>query len=518
MLALCFMSTSRAMRTSQAALVSLAFLLAAPAGGEASPRDRPQVTRRIFDPARRAYDRATRSATRWLFQGGVRRGNRPVTVQVGFASRRNKKGTGAPNADHAETATLEENGEILTIVADGVSSRLQGGIDVAERATRHVFENYRRLVEEEPDLASGERLKRAIEVANRALIDELATDYRETYHLSRETRLSDSARLGATTITAVLIQPRTGETSVAWVGDSPCLACQGPLLTELTRPHRSLAAMIWRGEVTGRQAKYPVEEAPTPLGRLIQALLGTRTWEEIDGDRAVNTITSSLGASIWNSPRIDVVTGRFPGRLLLGSDGGLEQVDWDRLARFVTSTTLPPDALAEELVEQAWYSVEESDDATVAVIEARPARARTSAPSLLASFRPRQWLRRQFPVEAHLTRAGRSEARIPASFSHLELAVGKTQRLRIQPRWELDAAHRGGLDAPYLVFVNGGPSPVARLSAGDTATVGRAMTGATIELDDRQVSRQHLELSVAPDGRKLIVRDSSTNGTWLRWY
>lgn len=169
----------------------------------------------------------------------------------------------------------------LFVVADGM-----GGHEAGEVASEIAVET---LQEEAPAHPDAEALGKAVEVANRAIID---------------AALAGRGRPGmGTTCTAAMLEE--SRLVIAQVGDSRAYLMHGGELTQLTRDHSLMANMIEAGQITPEEARY-------------------------HPNRSV--ITRALGNDPDTTPDLYEINVEAGDRLLVCSDGLTAMVEDDEIA------------------------------------------------------------------------------------------------------------------------------------------------------------------------------------------
>lgn len=209
----------------------------------------------------------------------------------------------------------------LFVVADGMGGHEAG--EVASEIAVNTIAAYA------PTTADAEALGRAVEVANREVID--AT-------------LSGRGREGmGTTCTAAILE--NNRLVIAQVGDSRAYVLHDGKLSQITRDHSLVADMVESGQITREQARY-------------------------HPNRSV--ITRALGSDVNMQPDLYEITIEEGDRVLLCSDG-LTSMLPDEEIRDVMVANPDPQACADGLVEAA-LSAGGLDNVTVIVAKANDAR------------------------------------------------------------------------------------------------------------------------------------------------
>jgi serine/threonine protein phosphatase PrpC len=208
---------------------------------------------------------------------------------------------------------------VLVLVADGM-----GGHNAGEVASREAVERVRAAYYADPGDDVGASLRRAFEVANRALNEMAAAD-------------PSMAGMGTTLVAAAICE---GKATVANVGDSRAYRLRGTRLDQITIDHSWVEQQIQTGALTYEQAKRH------PQRNLITRALGTRPQ--------VN---------------VDLFEVRLHGGdlLLLCTDGLSGQVSDQKIARIVREA--PPAEAAAKLVSQA-NAEGGIDNVSVAIVQA----------------------------------------------------------------------------------------------------------------------------------------------------
>ena len=216
----------------------------------------------------------------------------------------------------------------LFVVADGM-----GGHEAGEVASEIAVET---IQEAAPEHADAEDLGKAVELANRAIID---------------AALSGRGRPGmGTTCTACMLEE--SRLVIAQVGDSRAYLLHSGTLTQLTRDHSLMANMIEAGQITPEEARFH------PNRSIIKRALGN------DPD------------TIPDLYEINVEAG---DRLLVCSDGLTSMVEDDDIAEIMTKQ-VDPQKCAIALVNAA-IAAGGADNVTVIVadVEGGSGRARRRA-------------------------------------------------------------------------------------------------------------------------------------------
>ncbi len=233
-----------------------------------------------------------------------------------------------------EDATLVRDDLGLFAVADGAGGKGKG--DVASTLALRTIENYVgatvRRTHERPDYdrlgnpEQARRLSRAVHQAHKNL---------------RDAQQGSSERAGmATTVTALLLAPRTGHLHIAHVGDSRCYRMRHGRMEALTEDH-SIAR-----DVLERRPDVPDEVlARLPRNSVVRAL-GMQT---------------DLRVSIRS---VHLVPG---DRFLLCTDGLAAAVHFDKIWRLLREAA-PPSVVASELLSQA-LAAESQDNISLVVID-----------------------------------------------------------------------------------------------------------------------------------------------------
>lgn len=201
----------------------------------------------------------------------------------------------------------------LWVVADGMGGHASG--EVASKVARD------RVVDE---VKRGGDVVQSIAAAHQAVLQAAA---------------EVQARKGmGSTVVAAQIEPHTGATHIAWVGDSRAYLWRGGELRRLTRDHSLVQLMVQQGEISPAEA-------------------------EVHPDR--NVLVRCLG---FDTPQIDQVKMQLePGDLLLlCTDGLTTEVNDARLAEIVAAAA-SPQACADALI-RAVEAQGGTDDATAVVV------------------------------------------------------------------------------------------------------------------------------------------------------
>lgn len=194
----------------------------------------------------------------------------------------------------------------LYIVADGV-----GGAAYGERASRLAAETVQREYYRHTTLEPGERLRRAIEAANRVVYD--------------EAQRSGGRRMATTMVAAAVLN---GYLSVAWVGDSRAYLIRNGAPMQITEDHSLVQQMVRRGEMTEAEA-----EVSNIRNRLLRSVGG-------DEDVLVDVIAQDLPLQADDT-------------LVLCTDGLTKYADGEQIARLIDEH---PEESAQRLVDFALRS------------------------------------------------------------------------------------------------------------------------------------------------------------------
>ena len=216
----------------------------------------------------------------------------------------------------------------LFVVADGM-----GGHEAGEVASEIAVET---IQEAAPEHADAEDLGKAVELANRAIID---------------AALSGRGRPGmGTTCTACMLEE--SRLVIAQVGDSRAYLLHSGTLTQLTRDHSLMANMIEAGQITPEEARF-------------------------HPNRSV--ITRALGNDPDTIPDLYEINVEAGDRLLVCSDGLTSMVEDDDIAEIMTKQ-VDPQKCAIALVNAA-IAAGGADNVTVIVadVEGGSGRARRRA-------------------------------------------------------------------------------------------------------------------------------------------
>lgn len=215
------------------------------------------------------------------------------------------------------------------VVADGMGGHQHG--ELASRAAVDAFAQ--RFPTDTP--ATAERVLKAIEAANRAVID-----------VAVERGIAGTC---GTTLTGVALVD-VGDVA-HWmafnVGDSRVYRWDGRRLDQLTVDHSDVQERIDRGELTAEQAR---------------------------ADPRRNIVTKALGADDDVDPDVWIMPARARHTFLICSDGLTRELDDDEIARIITfhaaqsSRESPPMPLAARLVGAA-VAAGGHDNVTVVVVE-----------------------------------------------------------------------------------------------------------------------------------------------------
>jgi len=205
----------------------------------------------------------------------------------------------------------------LFVVADGM-----GGHEAGEVASEIAVEI---IQEEAPDHPDADELGKAVERANRAIID---------------ASLSGRGRPGmGTTCTAAMLEEN--KLVIAQVGDSRAYLMHGGSLSQLTRDHSLMANMIEAGQITPEEARF-------------------------HPNRSV--ITRALGNDPDTVPDLYEINVEAGDRLLLCSDGLTSMVEDDDIAD-ILARQADPQKCAIALVNAA-IAAGGADNVTVVVADA----------------------------------------------------------------------------------------------------------------------------------------------------
>lgn len=194
----------------------------------------------------------------------------------------------------------------LYIVADGV-----GGAAYGERASRLAVETVQREYYRHTTLEPGERLRRAIEAANRSVYE--------------EAHRSGGRRMATTMVAAAVLN---GYLSVAWVGDSRAYLIRNGTPMQITEDHTLVQQMVRRGEMTEAEA-----EVSSIRNRLLRSVGG-------DEDVLVDVIAQDIPLQAGDT-------------LVLCTDGLTKYADGEQIARLIDEH---PDESAQRLVDFALRS------------------------------------------------------------------------------------------------------------------------------------------------------------------
>ena len=204
------------------------------------------------------------------------------------STHRTRKGAMSAFGSRTDIGSVREQNEDslvvappLFVVADGM-----GGHEAGEIASEIAVET---LQEAAPDHPDAEELGKAVELANRAIID---------------AALAGHGRPGmGTTCTAAMLEEN--RLVIAQVGDSRAYLMHGGSLSQLTRDHSLMANMIEAGQITPEEARY-------------------------HPNRSV--ITRALGNDPETTPDLYEINVEAGDRLLLCSDGLTSMVDDDEIS------------------------------------------------------------------------------------------------------------------------------------------------------------------------------------------
>ena len=205
----------------------------------------------------------------------------------------------------------------LFVVADGM-----GGHEAGEVASEIAVETIQQAA---PEHADAEDLGKAVELANRAIID---------------AALAGRGKPGmGTTCTACMLEDN--RLVIAQVGDSRAYLFHGGTLTQLTRDHSLMANMIEAGQITPEEARF-------------------------HPNRSV--ITRALGNELDTIPDLYEINVEAGDRLLVCSDGLTAMVEDDEIAALLAKHA-DPQKCAIALVNAA-IAAGGSDNVTVIVADA----------------------------------------------------------------------------------------------------------------------------------------------------
>ena len=211
----------------------------------------------------------------------------------------------------------------LFVVADGM-----GGHEAGEVASEIAIEV---IQEAAPEHVDAEELGRAVELANRAIID---------------AALSGRGRPGmGTTCTAAMLEGN--RLVIAQVGDSRAYLLHGGELTQLTRDHSLMANMIEAGQITPEEAR-------------------------LHPNRSV--ITRALGNDVDTVPDLYEINVEDGDRLLLCSDGLTSMIEDQEVAELLSAQP-DPQKCAIALVNAA-IAAGGADNVTVIVVDVEGGRGR----------------------------------------------------------------------------------------------------------------------------------------------
>lgn len=238
-------------------------------------------------------------------------------------TRRTRRGAQNVFGSRTDIGSLREQNEDslvvsppLFVVADGM-----GGHEAGEVASEIAVETIQEVAPEHPD---AQELGKAVEVANRAIID---------------ASLAGKGRPGmGTTCTAVMLEE--SKLVIAQVGDSRAYLMHGGDLTQLTRDHSLMANMIEAGQITPEEARY-------------------------HPNRSV--ITRALGNDLTTTPDLYEINVEAGDRLLVCSDGLTSMVEDDEIADILARQS-DPQKCADALVEAA-INAGGADNVTVIVAD-----------------------------------------------------------------------------------------------------------------------------------------------------
>lgn len=246
-----------------------------------------------------------------------------------------RKGAMSTFGSRTDVGTVREQNEDslivappLFVVADGM-----GGHEAGEIASEIAVETIQQAAPEHPD---AEDLGKAVELANRAIID---------------AALSGRGKPGmGTTCTACMLEER--RLVIAQVGDSRAYLMHGGTLSQLTRDHSLMANMIEAGQITPEEARF-------------------------HPNRSV--ITRALGNDPDTTPDLYEINVEAGDRLLVCSDGLTAMVEDADVAEIMKKHA-DPQKCAIALVNAA-IAAGGADNVTVIVadVEGGSARARKRA-------------------------------------------------------------------------------------------------------------------------------------------
>ena len=249
-----------------------------------------------------------------------------------FSTRRTRRGAQNVFGSRTDIGSVREQNEDslvvsppLFVVADGM-----GGHEAGEVASEIAVEAIQEVAPEHPD---ARELGKAVEVANRAIID---------------AALAGKGRPGmGTTCTAVMLEE--SKLVIAQVGDSRAYLMHGGDLTQLTRDHSLMANMIEAGQITPEEARY-------------------------HPNRSV--ITRALGNDPATTPDLYEINAEAGDRVLVCSDGLTSMLEDNQISDILARQS-DPQKCADALVNAA-IDAGGADNVTVIVadVEGGLARAR----------------------------------------------------------------------------------------------------------------------------------------------